>query len=63
VFFFQQEQYKLKQELAELAIALNMESQKGRKQNFDSKKERKMEMSNRISEDVSAKQSVENKLA
>ncbi|XP_060559661.1 trichohyalin-like isoform X3 [Ruditapes philippinarum] len=59
----EQEQYKLKQELAELAIALNMESQKGRKQNFDSKKERKMEMSNRISEDVSAKQSVENKLA
>ena len=31
----QEEQYKLKQELADLAIKLNMETQKGRKQKFD----------------------------
>ena len=30
VLFFQHEQFKLKQELAELAIALNMEVHKGR---------------------------------
>jgi len=36
--YFQQEQYKLKQELADLAIALNMESHKSRTQTFEASK-------------------------
>lgn len=59
----EEEQYKLKQELAELAIALNMESQKARQQTFDTTKERKKETTNRIHEDLTAKQTVDNKLA
>lgn len=59
----EQEQYRLKQELAELAIALNMEAQKGRTQSFEANKEKKREMASRITEDLTAKQAVENKLA
>ncbi len=36
--FIQEEQFKLKQELAELAISLNMEAQKGRQQEADFQK-------------------------
>lgn len=35
---YQEEQHKLKKELAELAITLNMEAQKGRVQRFENEK-------------------------
>lgn len=38
VISLQEEQFRLKQELADLAIKLNMEAQKGRKQKFDTER-------------------------
>ncbi|XP_052240434.1 trichohyalin-like isoform X2 [Dreissena polymorpha] len=59
----EQEQFQLKQELADLAIALNMEAQKGRVQSFEANREKKRERSSRIIEDLNAQQSLENQLA
>ncbi|XP_061168161.1 trichohyalin-like isoform X2 [Saccostrea echinata] len=58
----EEEQFRLKQELADLAIKLNMEAQKGRKQKFDMEKEKKKEQTNKIQEDLTAEKTVENKL-
>ncbi|KAL4239220.1 hypothetical protein ACF0H5_000037 [Mactra antiquata] len=57
------ETHKLQQELADLAIALNMEAQKGRTQSFEAHREKKKETTNRIAEDLNSKQALENKLA
>lgn len=38
VISLQEEQFRLKQELADLSIKLNMEAQKGRKQKFDTER-------------------------
>ncbi|XP_048761242.1 trichohyalin-like isoform X2 [Ostrea edulis] len=58
----EEEQFRLKQELADLAIKLNMEAQKGRKQKFDKEKERRKDQTNKIQEDLTAERTVENKL-
>ncbi|CAC5398617.1 unnamed protein product [Mytilus coruscus] len=57
-----EEEHRLQQELTDLAITLNMEAQKGRKQQFDLNKEKKRQEANKINEDVSADKSVENKM-
>ncbi|KAJ8318849.1 hypothetical protein KUTeg_003940 [Tegillarca granosa] len=57
-----EEQHKLQQELAELAIALNMESQKARQQKFDAHRDYKKDSSNKINDDLNAVRDVENKL-
>ncbi|KAL3877890.1 hypothetical protein ACJMK2_035534, partial [Sinanodonta woodiana] len=59
----EEEQYRLKAELAELAIALNMESQKGRVFKYDADRESRKEKVTRINEDLTTDQSVESKLA
>ncbi|XP_052790605.1 myosin-11-like isoform X1 [Mya arenaria] len=59
----EQEKHRLKQELAELAIALNMEAQKGRVQSFEANREKKRETTNKIVQDLTTKQDLENKLA
>ncbi|KAK3592660.1 hypothetical protein CHS0354_015960 [Potamilus streckersoni] len=59
----EEEQYKLKAELAELAIALNMETQKGRVHKFEAERDRRKEIATRINEDLTTDQSVESKLA
>lgn len=41
ISLLQEEQFRLKQELADLSIKLNMEAQKGRKQKFDTERYRK----------------------
>ncbi|XP_071130925.1 uncharacterized protein LOC143044628 isoform X2 [Mytilus galloprovincialis] len=58
----EEEEHRLQQELTDLAITLNMEAQKGRKQQFDLNKEKKRQEANKINEDVSADKSVENKM-
>ncbi|XP_052069048.1 trichohyalin-like [Mytilus californianus] len=58
----EEEEHRLQQELTDLAITLNMEAQKGRKQQFDLNKEKKRQETNKINEDVSADKSVENKM-
>ncbi|KAK3090170.1 hypothetical protein FSP39_009693 [Pinctada imbricata] len=58
----EEEQYKLKQELADLSIKLNMEAQKGRKQKFDFDKDKKKDQTSRIQEDLTAEKTKDNKL-
>lgn len=58
----EEEQFRLKQELADLSIKLNMEAQKGRKQKFDTERERRKDQTNKIQEDLTAERTVENKL-
>ncbi|ELU18781.1 hypothetical protein CAPTEDRAFT_229333 [Capitella teleta] len=59
----EEEQFRLKQELAELAIALNMESQKGRQQEDHHRKDRKREQHVRLNDDNKMTNGLENKLA
>lgn len=58
----EEEQFRLKNELAELAISLNMESQKGRTVKVDSTSERQKEDRRRIDEDQDLQKSLDNKL-
>ncbi|CAH1793579.1 unnamed protein product [Owenia fusiformis] len=56
------EQFKLKQELAELAIGLNMESMKGRTEDHTHKQERGKNAISNIRDDLEHNKSLENKL-
>ncbi|GFN96332.1 myosin-11-like [Plakobranchus ocellatus] len=58
----EEEQHKLKQELAELAITLNMEAQKARVQTHDYNRNKKREQTHQIHDDLNAKKSLEHKL-
>ncbi|RUS79894.1 hypothetical protein EGW08_012332 [Elysia chlorotica] len=58
----EEEQHKLKQELAEMAITLNMESQKARVQTYDYKRSKKREKTTQIHDDLHANKSLEHKL-
>ena len=58
----EEEEHRLQQELTELAINLNMEAQKGRKQRFDFNREKKRQETCKISEDLAADKSVGNKM-
>ncbi|XP_060071550.1 trichohyalin-like [Ylistrum balloti] len=56
------EQLRLQNELAELTISLNMESQKGRVMRFDANKQRKKDQTNKIQENLQGVENVKNKL-
>ncbi|KAK3760560.1 hypothetical protein RRG08_022843 [Elysia crispata] len=58
----EEEQHKLKQELAELAITLNMEAQKARVQTHDHSRSKKREKTTQIQDDLHANKSLEHKL-
>ncbi|XP_064621413.1 trichohyalin-like isoform X1 [Lineus longissimus] len=58
----EEEQFRLKQELAELAIALNMEAQKGRQTRVDGEKERRRELQAKIDDDKANESALNNKL-
>uniref|UniRef100_A0A2C9LWJ1 Uncharacterized protein n=1 Tax=Biomphalaria glabrata TaxID=6526 RepID=A0A2C9LWJ1_BIOGL len=58
----EQEQHRLKQELADLAITLNLETQKARVHKFEFKKEKEKEKTDHIQEDLSAQNTLEKNL-
>ncbi|KAK0047964.1 meiosis-specific nuclear structural protein 1-like isoform X2 [Biomphalaria pfeifferi] len=58
----EQEQHRLKQELADLAITLNLEAQKARVHKFEFKKEKEKEKTDHIQEDLSAQNTLEKNL-
>ncbi|XP_021343096.1 trichohyalin-like [Mizuhopecten yessoensis] len=58
----EEEQLNLQNELAELSINLNMESQKGRVMRFESERERKKNQTNKIQENLQGVDNVKNKL-
>lgn len=58
----EEEQHKLKQELAELAITLNMEAQKARVQTNDYNRNKKREKTTQIQDDLTANKTLEYKL-
>ncbi|KAH9495436.1 hypothetical protein Btru_015105 [Bulinus truncatus] len=58
----EEEQHRLKQELADLAITLNLEAQKARVKKFDFEKEKRREKTERIQEDVKVEKNLEQNL-
>ncbi|XP_033742721.1 trichohyalin-like isoform X2 [Pecten maximus] len=58
----EEEQLKLQNDLAELTINLNMESQKGRVMRFDTERERKKDQTSKIQETLQGVDNVKNKL-
>ncbi|XP_076458862.1 uncharacterized protein LOC143292457 isoform X1 [Babylonia areolata] len=58
----EEEQHKLKSELAELAITLNMVAQKGRVQKFDHSKTEKKETTQRINNDLESDKNLDNRM-
>ncbi|KAL5018192.1 hypothetical protein ScPMuIL_003914 [Solemya velum] len=58
----EEEEFRLKQELGELAIALNMEVQKGREEKVKIDREKWIDKENRLNEDRLADSTVDNKL-
>ncbi|XP_005091012.1 trichohyalin [Aplysia californica] len=58
----EEEQHKLKQELAELSITLNMEAQKARVQKHDYSRDKKRDTTSRIHDDLSAQKNLDHKL-
>ncbi|KAK7489125.1 hypothetical protein BaRGS_00019639 [Batillaria attramentaria] len=58
----EEEQHRLKNELAELAITLNMVAQKGRVQKFEHDRNQRKETTQRITDDLDNERNVENKM-
>ncbi|XP_013420487.1 myosin-11 [Lingula anatina] len=58
----EEEQFRLKQELAELSISLNMEAQKGRSIKEDAQRDSKKENKQRIDEDLTMQRTLDHKL-
>ncbi|XP_074647251.1 uncharacterized protein LOC141903151 [Tubulanus polymorphus] len=58
----EEEQFKLKQELADLAIELNMEAQKGREMKSDAAKDKKKSNQMKIEDDKTVDKDLDNKL-
>ncbi|KAL8564067.1 hypothetical protein ACOMHN_034544 [Nucella lapillus] len=58
----EEEQHKLKNELADLAITLNMVAQKGRVQKFEHTRHEKRETSQRINDDLDSGKNLDNRM-
>lgn len=58
----EEEQHKLKNELAELAISLNMVAQKGRVQKFEHERNQRKDTTHKINDDLETDRNVEHKM-